>query len=188
MRELTVIPKLDKGDKFIPARYVNKIYSICDDPRDKTYLMYHIETGLRISDVLLTEIGHIDFEEFRTYTYDKKKDTYRWIYFPEPVKAQIKLWLLHRQKTGLKSKLLFPFGWKTAGRILKKWCFKAEFPLADKVSSHWLRHTYIRLSRAAGKDIKAVQQNTGDTVDTLLKWYSDLSIEDLQKEAKIEIH
>lgn len=29
-----------------------------------------------------------------------------------------------------------------------------------------------------GRDIKVVQQNTGDTVETILKYYRDLSIED----------
>ena len=67
-------------------------------------------------------------------------------------------------------------------RILKKWCAKIGFKYADKVASHWCRHTFIRLSRKAKRDIKAVQQNTGDSINTLLEWYSDLSAEDMNEE------
>lgn len=50
------------------------------------------------------------------------------------------------------------------------------------MSFHWLRHTFIRRSKMAGRDIKVVQQNTGDTIETILKYYRDLSIEDRVKE------
>jgi len=33
-----------------------------------------------------------------------------------------------------------------------------------------------------GRDIKVVQQNTGDTIETILKYYRDLSIEDRVRE------
>jgi integrase len=178
-----VIPKLDKGNKYIPKDWVTKFYDTIDNIRDKTYILYHIETGLRVSDVVNTEIVHIDWAEYRTYTYDHKKDSWRFIYWPEFVKAQLKQWLLYRQAAGIKDPFLFPFSTKTANRILKHWAVKLDFPYKKQISSHWLRHTYIRHSRAIGRDIKAVQQNTGDTIKTILDWYSDLSKEDLQREA-----
>lgn len=188
MNELLKIEKLHKGDKYIPAKWVKQFYDYCESPRDKTYIMYHLETGLRVSDVVNTEIVHIDFKECRTYTYDHKKDAWRFIYFPEKVKYQIKQWLKFRETAGIKDKRLFPFSQRTANRILKTLAKKIEFPYFDYISSHWLRHTYIRLSRAAGRDIKAVQQNTGDTINTLLEWYSDPSREDLQKEANKTVY
>ena len=54
--------------------------------------------------------------------------------------------------------------------------------LSDRVSSHWLRHTFIRLSKRAGRDVKAVQQNTGDTIQTILEWYEELSDEEMGEE------
>lgn len=187
MNDLTIIKKLPKGDKYIPSEWVRKFYDSCESVRDKTYLMYHIETGLRVSDVVNTEIVHIDFQEFRTYTYDHKKDSWRYIYFPEFIKYQIKQWLKFRQTAGIKDKRLFPFSEKTANRILKKIAKKIGFPFFKEISSHWCRHTYIRLSRQKGRDIKAVQQNTGDTIKTLLDWYSDLSREQLKKEANMGV-
>jgi len=187
MSELIIIKKIPKGDKYIPPDWIKKFYDSCEDVGDKTYLMYHIETGLRVSDVVNTEIVHIDFLECRTYTYDHKKDTWRYIYFPDSVKYQIKQWLKIRQNLNIKDKRLFPFSAKTANRILKKIAKKINFSYYKEISSHWCRHTYIRNSRAMGRDIKAVQQNTGDTVKTLLDWYSDLSKEQLRKEANLGV-
>lgn len=185
--ELIKIEKLHKGDKYISAAYLTRIYEICDSPRDKAYIMYHAETGLRVSDVVKTNIGHIDWREHRTYTFDHKKDEWRFIYWPGNIKGQLQQWLKYRQAKGIKSELLFPFSERTASRIINKWAVLAGHPLGRLVSSHWLRHTYIRLSKAAGRDIKAVQQNTGDTILTLLNWYSDLDQDSLKRQAEVSI-
>lgn len=183
-KQIVIIKKIDKGDKFIPADYVKQLYTTIDNVRDKTYIMYHIETGLRASDVVNTELIHVSLQELRTYTYDEKKDKWRWVYFPESVKSQIKMWLKQRQIENIKDKRLFPFSKKTANRIIKHWCKRIGFPFAKEVGTHWCRHTFIRLSRKAGRDIKLVQQNTGDSIKTLLEWYSDLSGEDIKDEMK----
>ena len=48
----------------------------------------------------------------------------------------------------------------------------------EKAHWHTLRHTYIVQSRLRGRDIKVVQQQTGDSLLTLLRVYSNLSNED----------
>lgn len=193
-RELQLSEKISKSDKYLPALVLKKLYRTVDDVRDLTYIMFHAETGLRVSDVCGdrkdgeyrpgVEIHNVDWQNLRVYTYDHKKDAWRWVYFPDRVKAQLKQWLKYRQAAGIKGRELFPFTPKTANRILKRWCKEIGFQYAHVVSSHWLRHTFIRLSRAAGRDIKAVQQNTGDTVKTLLEWYADLSREDMRREVE----
>jgi integrase len=174
--------KISKGDKYFPMEFVRQLYNLVDDVQDKTYIMYHIETGLRVSDVVNSKMVLIDWQNLRTNTYDHKKDSWRWVYWPEFVKAQLKQWLVFRQQAGIKDERIFPFTEKTANRIIKRWCVKLGFQYARLASSHWCRHTFIRLSRRAGRDIKAVQQNTGDTIKTLLEWYSDLSGEDMRRE------
>ena len=181
-KSLTLSNKISKGDKYIPAPILKRLYEVVDNPRDRAYIMYHAETGLRVSDVVNTERVHVDFQNFKTYTYDHKKDTWRYIYWPEKLKPVLKMWLVERNNQSIKDKRLFPFSEKTANRILKNWCKIINFQYASIVSSHWLRHTFIRLSRKANRDIKAVQQNTGDTIKTILEWYSDLSSEDMTYE------
>ena len=81
-KSLVLSNNLSKGDKYIPKEWLKKLYESIDNVRDKTYIMYHTETGLRVTEVVNTEIVHIDWDNFRTYTYDFKKDKWRWIYFP----------------------------------------------------------------------------------------------------------
>ncbi len=181
-KALVMSGKISKSDKYIPEIWLKKLYDAIDNPRDKAYVMYHAETGLRVSDVVGTEIVHIEWQNMRTYTHDFKKDKWRHVYWPDKVKSALKMWLLQRENEGIKGKLLFPFTEKTANRIVKHWAKAIEFPYARQIASHWFRHTFIRLSRKAGRDIKAVQQNTGDTIKTILEWYSDLSSEDMRQE------
>lgn len=173
---------LNKVDKYFPQAFLKELYDKVDNIRDKAYIQYHAETGLRVSDVCSTEIVHVDLKGYRTYTYDHKKDEWRWIYWPEWLASTLKMWYMHRHQAGIKDKRLFPFSEKTANRIIKRWALNLNFRFKEQVSSHWFRHTFIRLSRRAGRDIKAVQQNTGDTVRTLLEWYEALSPEEMAKE------
>lgn len=177
---LVPIRNLHKGDKYLPSMIVKQIYDAIDNPRDMAYLMYHIETGIRVSDVVNSEWVHIDWDNHRTFTYDVKKDSWRYIYWPAKVKPKLQMWRLEMQNKGIKSKYIFPFSERTANRIIKQWALCVGFKFADQVSSHWCRHTFIRLSRNMGRDIKAVQQNTGDTIRTLLDWYSTPSQEEMQ--------
>jgi len=176
--------KVSKSDKAFSQESVQKLYEGIDNIMEKAYVMYHIETGLRVSDVVNTELVHVMWQENRTYTYDHKKDTWRYVYWPEKVKSVLKMWLKQRQAEDIKDKRLFPFSEKTANRILKRWALKLNIANSRLVSSHWCRHTFIRLSRKAGRDIKAVQQNTGDTVKTILDWYSDLSSDDMREQVE----
>src|SRR3990167_5203284 len=127
------VRRLERGDKAFSEEYVEKLYAACDDIRDKTYLMYHIETGLRVSDVCGTEVVHLDWDNCRAHTYDHKKDAWRYVYFPERVKSQLKQWFKYRQAVGVKDKLLFPFSKRTGDRIVKRWAKRVGHPLAHLV-------------------------------------------------------
>lgn len=177
-----VSQKISKRDKTFTADFLQLLYDRIDKIKEKAYIQYHAETGLRVRDVVETEIIHIDWKNCRTQTYDHKKDEWRWVYWPKFVKATLKIWIQTRQVEGIKDKRLFPFSMKTANRIIKRWSKELNFKYADQVSSHWLRHTFIRLSRRAGRDIKAVQQNTGDTIKTLLEWYEGLTEDEMEAE------
>lgn len=192
-KSLVVSNKIPKSDKYIPPNILKQLYESVDNIRDLFYIMWHCETGVRVSDIvgvkrvdkkreLGQEIDQIDWEENKIQTYDHKKDSWRYVYFPVKVRSILKQWLKERQNLGITGRELFPFSEKTCNRILKKWCKFIDFKYSKDVGSHWLRHTFIRLSRKAGRDIKAVQQNTGDTIKTLLDWYSDLSSEDMKTE------
>lgn len=193
-RSLVVSNFLPKSDKYFPADVVKQLYDAIDNIRDRFYVMWHIETGVRVSDIvgqkkssnnereLGQEVHNIDWDENRVWTYDHKKDSWRYVYFPKKIRSVLKMWLKEKQNLGIKDRQIFPYSEKTCNRILKHWLEQIGFKYADRAGSHWCRHTFIRLSRKVGRDIKAVQQNTGDTIKTLLDWYADLSKEDMHDE------
>jgi len=119
--------------------------------RDLAYIQYHAETGLRVRDIVETKIDNTEWENHRTHTYDFKKDTWRMVYWPEFVGSTLQRWLEYRKARGIKGELLFPFSEKTANRIIKRWRTKIGFRYRGQVSSHWLRHTFIRLSKDPGE-------------------------------------
>ncbi len=108
-------------------------------------------------------------------------DEWRTVYFPPFVGSTLRIYLKARTEKG---KRLFPFSAKTANRIVKRWCGELGFRYADKVSTHWLQHTFIRLSRRAGRDIKFMQQNTRDSLKTILEHYEGLTDEEMKEEAR----
>jgi len=192
--EVITIKTIPKSDKYIPEETIRALNSKVDNIKDKFYLNWHIQTGVRVSDIvgqkkrgnkgreLGQEINNLDWDNNRIWTYDHKKNKWRWVYFPEEVRSLLKMWLKERQNLGINDRQIFPYSEKSCNRILKKWCKEVGFKYSNSVGSHWCRHSFIRLSRKANRDIKAVEQNTGDTFKTLLEWYADLSSEDMRKE------
>lgn len=166
-------------DKYLSREEIRKLLNVIDDLEDRALVLFALETGLRRSEIVTIQTSNIDFERQVVQVYDEKKDQWRTVIFPRYIAAQLNMYLKARSH---KSPLLFPFSSRTANRKLKRWCNRAQIRLDSSnltsVTFHWLRHTFIRRSKMAGRDIKIVQQNTGDTIETILKYYRDLSIED----------
>lgn len=186
-KSIVVSGKISKTDKYLPADILRQLYEVIDNARDLAYIMYHAETGLRVSDVVNSEWVHVDYHECRTYTFDHKKDEWRYIYWPEKVKAVLNRWRLQGQAQGIRDKRIFPFDEKTATRILRRWLKVINFRYWERAGSHWLRHTFIRLSRDAGRDLMLVKNNTGDTVRTILEWYEALDTSRARREVEKSI-
>jgi len=171
--------KIPHSDKYLTEEEIKKLIQSIEILEDKTLILFTLETGLRRSEVVNIYTSNLEFKRQVVQVFDDKKDEWRSIVYPNYVGSQVKMYLNNREES---SQFLFPFCGKTANRKLKKWAKKADIRTNDMgqtdVSFHWLRHTYIRRSKKVGRDIKVVQQNTGDTIETVLKYYRDLSIED----------
>ncbi len=175
--------RVDNSHKYLSEEELQRLLNTIGDLEDKTLIVFSLETGLRRSEIVTIRTADIDFERQTVKVFDEKKDEWRQVVFPQYVGTQLRMYLKARKQ---RSPLLFPFSHRTANRKLQRWCAAAGIRLDSKgrtqVSFHWLRHTFIRRSKMAGRDIKVVQQNTGDTIETILKYYRDLSIEDRIRE------
>ena len=177
--------KTDNSQKYLFDDEIKSLLDSIENIEDRAAIEFGLETGLRASDVVGIITSNIDFEHQYIKVWDEKKDQWRTVVFPKTTGNILKMYLNARKKNGQK---LFPCSEKTLQRKLQDYCRKAKIRTIKKsqtgtfVGWHWLRHTFIRRSQMFGRDIKLVQQNTGDTIETILKYYRDLSIEDRIRE------
>jgi integrase len=172
--------------KYLKEDEIERLLSTIDNIEDKTLITLGIDSGCRVSEIVGILTSNIDYANQTIKIWDEKKDKWRDIVITKWTCQLIRMYLNERKKASPK---LFPFSYKTANRRLKKWCKVARIS-EDKAHWHTLRHTYIVQSKMKGRDIKVVQQQTDDSLLTLLRIYSNLSIEDRAKisEEKPIIH
>ncbi|MCK5560255.1 MAG: site-specific integrase [Thermoplasmata archaeon] len=161
-------------EKYLNITEIRCLLSEIDDLEDKCLITLGIDSGCRVSEITNISTSNIDYDSQTIKIWDEKKDQWREIVVTKQTLQLIKMYLNNRVK---KSPKLFNFSYKTANRRLKKWCKIIGIP-DNKAHWHTLRHTYIMQSRLRGRDIKAVQQQTGDSLLTLLRIYSNLSTND----------
>ena len=164
-------------EKYLTKVEIKRLLSEIDNIEDKTLIALGLDSGGRVSEIVGILTSNIDFDRQIIKIWDEKKDLWREWVITKPVLQSIKMYLNSRSN---QTKELFTFSYKTANRRLKKWCREAGIP-PEKAHWHTLRHTYIIQSRLMQRDIKAVQQQTGDSLLTLLRIYSNLSIPDRVK-------
>ena len=173
--------RIDKRDKYFNEESVKKILAICDDVKDRAYIIFSLETGLRVSEVVGSKFVGWEKDRNKIRIYDQKKKKHRTIMINDTVKGALFTYLkIHNPKQ--EGEYIFPFSKKTANRIIKYWAKKADLPNSSLASTHWFRHTFVRLSRKKGRDMKFIQQQTGDKVSTILEWYSELDDEEMEFE------
>ena len=176
--------KPENSPKYLFDDEIKKLLDSIEKIEDRAVIEFGLETGLRASDIVGIITSNIDFEHQFIKVWYEKKDNWRNIVFPKTTGNILKMYL-NARKT--KSPKLFPCSEKTLQRTLQNYCRLAKLrPAKLKTGTligwHWLRHTFIRRSQMFNRDIKLVQQNTGDTIETILKYYRDLSIEDRIRE------
>lgn len=185
---------VSRTDKYFNEEEVRRLLSSITVLEDKALVSFGIDTGLRVSEVVGVITSNLNFDDCTVLAYDHKKDEWRNVVFTRPVGNLLQMYLNERDT---KDPRLFPFSWKTAERRPKRWCMAAGIKVSDgsrqvngKVvpegetyaTWHYCRGTFMRMSRRVGRDMKAVQQNTGDSIRTILEYYGDLSLEDRAKE------
>jgi integrase len=114
-------------------------------------------------------INNIDQELGVIKIWDEKKNRFRDVMPSRDTMATIRMYLNERRKEDAR---LFPFSVKTAERKIQLWTKKL---LGFVRSWHSLRTTYITRCAELGQSLKIVQENTGDSIRTLLTYYTKLS-------------
>lgn len=132
-----------------------------------------LEIGPRVSEIIGIRWEDLDADRLIVTVWDEKKDVHRFCTMPDGLWEEL---AAYRGMVDRRQGLLFPITDKTANRWLKELAEAAG--IKRRVWWHMMRHTHVVQSRRAGRDWDWISQQTGDSVATLIKWYSKLSIED----------
>lgn len=132
-----------------------------------------LELGPRVSEIIGIRWEDLDTDRLIVTVWDEKKDVHRFCTMPDGLWEEL---AAYRGMIDTRRGRLFPITDKTANRWLKELAEAAG--LKRRVWWHMMRHTHVVHSRRAGRDWDWISQQTGDSVATLIKWYSRLSFED----------
>jgi integrase len=147
---------------------------LCRDLLDRTALILGFNSGMRVSEITHIDVGMIDFENERIKIWDEKKDRYRVVY---PGKVAMSMISLYMKEKNIKGPRLFDLNEKTLERHFQKLTSSA---LNDKRSWHTVRHTYITICSRRRIDHKIIMENTGDSLQTIMRVYNNPSPEDMR--------
>jgi len=142
----------------------------------KTAFQIAYDTGARAGEVIVISAEHIDFSKSQMTLWDTKKKSWKIVPLSENTLNSIKLYL---NTTKIKAKLF-----KVTTKTLNNWLMSAcerEGIQADpgtNIRWHSWRGTFVRLHKTLGD--KWLMQVTGDSLYTLLKYYEELTDDDLR--------
>ncbi len=142
--------------------------------RQRLMFRLGLELGPRVSEIISLRWSSFDRDRKIVTIWDEKKDIERSCTLPDLLWGELQAF---RSSVDLrKETFLFRISEKTANRWIKDWAEAAG--IKRTVRWHMMRHTHVIQSRRAGRDWDWISQQTGDSVATLIKWYSRLSLED----------
>ncbi len=156
-----------------PEEYT-RLVDVIDVLEDKALVVTGVETGMRVSEITAGfPVEMIAWDAGTAQIKDEKKDLWRTISLSAPARNLIRMYLnADRREKGP----VFRMSYKTANRRLKFWTAHAGIrKYRDgrevRLSWHAVRHTFVKLSKASGRDPMAIAQQLGDSLGTVMKIY-----------------
>ncbi len=165
-----------------------------DGKRDRMILLLGVHTGARVNELTTLRKDKIDWSNDQLILWDQKKDTkmvrrrdgsvqrvpqpqkkWRRVQVPHDLMAELK-----RYAASVDGELVFPYDYRLFESVMKRY-----FP---GKSWHCMRHTYVTLSREAGRSIEYIMQQTGDSWAMISKTYEAVRPQRMRHETAIPIY
>jgi len=135
-----------------------------------------VTTGIRREDIVGIDLSNIDWQNNTLTFWEQKKRRFWTVPLEADTVTTLKMYINTLPKG---QKKLFNFTGRTAYNHLQGYLKKAN--IKKKIPFHALRTTFVKRSKELGRDIKAVQQITGDSERTILKHYSEWTMDELKE-------
>lgn len=146
----------------------------------KTAFQIAYDTGARAGEIITISGEHFDFDKEQMVLWDSKKKSWKVVPLSQKTIVAVKMYLQH---SNIRAKL-FKVTTKTLNNWLNNACARESIvqDLGTNIRWHSWRGTFIRTHRSLGD--KWLMQVTGDSYQTILNYYSELTDDDLRKAKK----
>lgn len=166
--------------KYFSRIELANLFSKIDSTEKKLLFQTTLELGCRVGELLTISRSRIKGNYIRVF--DEKKDKYRDCYISQKLAGEIDLFYWNNQsKVKPGKRMLCYYSAKTLNNWLKEYGRKANIP-EDKLHMHTFRHTFIVFAWDNNWNPKSICDQTGDSLETLVKVYSGLSPEGRQEQ------
>lgn len=177
------MPKMDK--KILPAFTtddIKRILKACADERDKTIVLFLLDSGVRVSEFLALNVGDVDNSIVKVSHGKGAKD--RYVYIGNKCRKQLTKYLILSRENVKANEPLFTTN--KGGRftldgfqmLMKR--LKAKTKI-NYFSAHTFRRTFAINCLRSGMNIYILAKLMGHTDITVLRQYLYLVEDDLQK-------
>lgn len=169
--------------KYFTTDELQLLFSVIDDREKKIVFQMALELGCRVSEICNLPRSRITTDYVKIL--DEKKDIFRDCIISKELANEIENWYWDNQKIGMRPgpRQFFYRSSRTLNNWLKEYCQKANIPL-NKAHMHTFRHTFIVMAWAKNWNPKSICDQTGDSLQTLVKVYSHLSPEGRREQWK----
>ncbi len=169
---------------YLNERELERFMSAIESRRKKDIFQTQLELGCRVGE--LTKLKLRWFDGRFVTVYDEKSSkgrdqVYRDCVISKELAEELQNWYFENRKVKRRGPAMFVYETpRTLNRWMKSIGKRAGFndKQMEKMHTHTLRHTFVVWSQSKGWNLKSICQQTGDTPETILEHYSDLSIDD----------
>ena len=168
--------------KYLTVDEVERLLVRTSDPTDNILFQVGLTWACRVSEILSVRLINIDGRVVKIW--DEKKDEYRHVVTDKATEAALTTYLdtHYKPPRGVRKdfQTLFNMSAKTVNRRIKKWFEVADVSKDVPWRWHTLRHTYVRrmLDNLKDTSIQFICEQTGDSPETILRYYGVPSIEE----------
>jgi integrase/recombinase XerD len=164
--------------RAIDPEDVRQLLAVIVKVRDRAMILTLLRTGMRIGELLSTQVGEVNLSEKRIEIYQAHKNlTGRVVYLSADALAALNKWMKMRTTN---SPYLFcgrkerPLGYEAARMMFNKYLVQAE--LSHKgYTLHCLRHTFASELLNAGMRLECLQQLLGHSDIEMTRVYARLT-------------
>ncbi len=162
--------------KYLKKEEWQRLIESVDDYRDKLLMKVLYDTGMRVGELSMLEVEHIDFGErfIRIPAENTKTKTARTVVINREVLSEVAAYL---KMVKIKKGRIFNLSVRRIQQLIKKYGKIAGI----EVSPHTLRHTHIVHALLDRVPITAVQKNVGHRRLTTTQIYCDLAPEQVRE-------